>query len=243
MQRKLTMDFRRNGNPRRGGTVLSAVVLAGLAFVLLFGSTAAAQETAEVSGFLGYTLSEGFKTDPGSLISDLVRKVNPTSGVSGGAQVDFFLSEAVQVGFLWSRQNSILELDTSLGKDNVTGMNVSNYHGVFTYNWGYSDSPVRPFIYAGLGATHYQFDDFMTFDLTSSARFSTTLGGGVKVYLSRRFGFNVAGRWTPTYIKSDPGGTYCSPYWNPWYGGGCVVLANPDYSNQFKFSAGASVRF
>ena len=137
----------------------------------------------------------------------------------------------------------MLEIDSVIGKRNLTGMKVNNYHGVFTYNWGYSDSTVRPFFYAGLGATQSTFDDFMGFDIESSTKFSTTWGGGVKVYPTPRFGINFTARWTPTYIKSDPGGLHCSPYWNPWYPGGCVVLGDPDYANQFDLSAGVSVRF
>ena len=56
-------------------------------------------------------------------------------------------------------------------------------------------------------------------------------------------GVTLTARWTPTYIKSDPEGLYCSPYWGPYYGGGCVALSDPDYSNQFELSAGIGVRF
>ena len=111
------------------------------------------------------------------------------------------------------------------------------------YNWGFSDSPVRPFFYGGLGATQYVFDDFMGFSVDSNTRFSSTWGAGVKIYPTPRVGLNLTGRWTPTYIKSDPAGAYCSPYWSPWYPGGCVLLSDPDYSNQFDLSAGVSVRF
>lgn len=42
--------------------------------------------------------------------------------------------------------------------------------------------------------------------IDSSTRFSTTWGGGVKVYPGRNVGLKLTARWTPTYIKSDPGG-------------------------------------
>ena len=76
-------------------------------------------------------------------------------------------------------------------------------------------------------------------DIESTTKFSTTWGGGVKAYPSPNVGIKVMGRWTPTYIKSDPGGIWCSPYW-PW---GCYVLEETDYSNQFELSGGVSFRF
>ena len=46
-------------------------------------------------------------------------------------------------------------------------------------------------------------------------------------------------RWTPNYIKSDPAGVWCSPYW--FYG--CYVVGDPQYANQFELSGGLSFRF
>jgi hypothetical protein len=34
-----------------------------------------------------------------------------------------------------------------------------------------------------------------------------------------------------------------SPYWTPYYPGGCVVMPDPDYSNQFELSGGIILRF
>ena len=218
----------------------------GSALVVLAASTATAQEArVEVTGLIGYTFSEGIKTDPGMFISELVEKVNPTSGLAFGAGVGFFLTEQVQVGFQWSQQNSALELDPvgAMSKRDLANMSVNNYHGVFTYLWGYSDTLVRPFILAGFGATNYAPDAIMGNSVDSQTKYSSTWGGGVKVYPTPRVGVSVTGRWTPTYIKSDPAGVYCSPYWTPYYGGGCVALSEADYSNQFELASAISLRF
>ena len=218
----------------------------GSALVMLAGSTATAQEArVEVTGLIGYTLSEGIKTDPGTFVSELVEKVNPTSGLAFGAGVGFFLTEQVQLGFQWSQQDSALELDPvgSMSKRDLANMKVNNYHGVFTYLWGYSDSLVRPFFFGGLGATNYSPDDILGNSVDSQTKYSSTWGGGVKVYPNPRVGVSFTGRWTPTYIKSDPAGVYCSPYWTPYYPGGCVALSEPDYSNQFELASAISLRF
>ena len=144
MQRSWAMNNRRHENRLRGN-LSSAVMLAGAALVLLFSSSAAAQDRVELTGIFGYTFSEGFETDPGSLVSELIEKVNPTSGTAYGAQVDVLVTEQAQVGFLWTQQDSMLELETAIGNRDVTGMNVNNYHAVFTYNLGFSDAVVRPY--------------------------------------------------------------------------------------------------
>ena len=71
----------------------------------------------------------------------------------------------------------------------------------------------------------------------SVSKFSSTWGAGVKYYPASTIGFKGQVRWTPTYIKSDAGGTFCDPFY------GCWVIANPDYQNSLEFSAGVTLRF
>jgi hypothetical protein len=75
--------------------------------------------------------------------------------------------------------------------------------------------------------------------IDGKTRFSSTWGGGMKAYAGQHFGLKLVGRWTPTYIKSEPGGIWCSPYW-PW---GCYQLVESDYSYQFEFAVGIIFRF
>jgi hypothetical protein len=121
-------------------------------------------------------------------------------------------------------------------------MNVYSYHGTATFHGGSSSSDVRPFFMVGLGATQYKPADVMGNSFDGETQFSGTLGAGVKAYVGEKIGLTFTGRWTPTYVKSDPGGIYCSPYWSPWYPGGCAVYPDPDYSNQFVLSAGIILR-
>jgi opacity protein-like surface antigen len=172
-------------------------------------STATAQEQrSEVTGFVGYTASEGVKTDPGSLIGEVVDEVNPTSGLSYGFSYGFFVTEQAEVGFQWGQQASTLEIVGSSTRE-LADLTVNNYHGIFTYNLGDSRDMVRPFIFGGLGATNYSTDDIMGVSVESQTKFSSTWGGGVKVFPNPAVGLTLAARWTPTYIKSDAGGVYC----------------------------------
>jgi len=213
------------------------LIIAGLMLVLT--PSAWAQDyKVEFSGFFGYTFSEGFTIDPITFEGNVYNKINPTSGASYGFTFDVLVTENMSVGFQYNQQRSTLEASGST-KIDFTDMNVNNYHGIFTYNFGDEDNTLRPFIVGGLGATQYKPADLEGTSIESSTKFSTTWAGGIKVYPARNVGFKAMARWTPTYIKSDPAGIWCSPYWF-W---GCYQVVDTDYSNQLEFSAGVTFRF
>ena len=148
--------------------------------VALLASPAFAQSDSrmEISVNGGYTLSEGVDVREDTVLGLIISEVNPKSGGSYNINASFFMSEQAQVGFLFGQQFSTLELKTRAGtRHDAADMKVNNYHGVFTYNWGYGDSQIRPFIFGGLGATHYSPGDADGFPVDSNTRFSTTWGG------------------------------------------------------------------
>ena len=147
--------------------------------VALLASPAFAQSDArvEISVNGGYTFSEGVDVSEQTVIGLIVSEVHPKSAGSYNINASFFMSEQAQVGFLFGQQFSTLELKTTLGtKHDAADMKVNNYHGIFTYNFGYSDSQLRPFIFGGLGATNYSPSDADGFPIESNTRFSTTWG-------------------------------------------------------------------
>jgi len=195
----------------------------------------------ELIPFFGYTFSNGVNVsiaDAGSGV--FVDKITPKSGVTWGFQADVLASETFAIGFLYSDQSSTLELREVNGqKNDITDMKVRNYHAMFTYNMGEEDDPMRPFFFGGLGATQYSPDDIMGNSVDSNSRFSTTWGGGLKFFTSEHIGVRTMLRWTPTYIKSDPAGYWCSPFWP----GGCWLVSEAHYSHQWEFNAGLALRF
>jgi opacity protein-like surface antigen len=66
----------------------------------------------------------------------------------------------------------------------------------------------------------YSFSEGIDFDpvdiggdaVDSTTQFSTTWGGGVKIDPTNHIGFSLKGRWTPTYIHSNPDGIFCNPF-------------------------------
>jgi len=209
--------------------------------IATWASAAVAQNGIEISGFFGYSFSEGVDVSRGTFVSNFIEHVDVGSSISYGGAINYWINNQTQVGFQFGLQDGSLGVKGSTNRE-LTGMNVYSYHGIATYHAGSSNSNVRPFVLFGLGATQYKPSDVMGFSFDGEVRFSGTLGVGVKAYLNERVGFVFTGRWTPTYIKSDVGGVYCSPYWTPWYGGGCAVMPDPDYANQFELSGGIIYR-
>ena len=195
----------------------------------------------EFQGWVGYTFSDGVSGD--SIMAgdgNVYNRVDPKNSSSDGLSLGFFVTENAEVGFLWDRQDTILEAKGSTTSA-VSDMNIDNYHGFVAYNFGDVDDTVRPYVLGGLGVTRYSNmlieGPNQTFDVPSESRFSTTWGAGVKIYPSRAFGIFGGVRWTPTFIKSDASGWWCDPFW------GCWVTSNTQYSNQWEFSGGLSLRF
>ncbi len=206
----------------------------------------------EIEGFGGFTWSDGVPIRPQTIGNETIDEVAPKSGGSYGLGVGVFLSEYVELGFQFTQQFSVLEATvngpvvSSLATTtrDVADMKVNNYHGVFIFNYGFEDSTIRPFFFGGLGATQYDPEELTVQTLGSqpiegTTRFSATWGGGVKFYPGSNVGITVTGRWTPTRINASPRGIWCSPSWV----GGCVRLANPNYSHQFQLASGVSLRF
>ena len=213
----------------------------GLTLCVLFLTSAvgAQEHKIEVSGYAGWTFSNGVPIDNIEFEGQIYNRITPKSGGSYGFTFGVFVTENVEIEFALDQQRSALEASGPGGKREFTDMNVNNYHGNFVYNWGYDRDVMRPFIFGGLGATQYKPADVMGTAVEGNTRFSTNWGGGIKMYPSSNVGIKIMARWTPTYIKSDPGGIWCSPFW-PWI---CYRVSDTQYSHQFQLAAGITLRF
>jgi len=217
-----------------------SAIAAGI-FFSAFGWVSAQEQKYEVIPYLGYTTSNGVpirNTEIGEGI--VANKLTPSSGFSLGVNFNVFITEHFSVGFNFAEQGSQLEVGTNSGEArNFNDMKLDNYHGIFSYNFGDEEEQIRPYVFGGLGATRYRFSPFEGQSIDSNTRFSTTWGGGFKAYFSRHVGVVGQFRWTPTYIRSDPGGIWCSPAY-PW---ACWVVPSDHYSHQADFTGGVVFRF
>jgi outer membrane protein W len=217
-------------------------VLISTLLVLASASAAWAQSPrVEVAGLFGYTLVDGVSGNPVKAgDGNTYDRVDPKDSMYFGASLGFFLTRSAQIGFLWRRQATTLEVSGTTITD-LADINIDGYHVFFAYYFGDPDGKIRPYLLGGVGATHYGGISFPTTagtrSVNGSMRFSTTWGGGVKMYASGNVGVQAGFQWTPTYIKSDAAGWWCDPYW------GCYLVGNSQYSNQFEFVGGVTLRF
>jgi Outer membrane protein beta-barrel domain len=210
-------------------------------FVLVVAAPAFAQPRVEISGILGWTFSDGV-TGQAVLAGDgnIYDEIDVADSVSWGFSFGVLATEGAEVGFMYGRQESRLDVKGTNTVE-VGDMAVTTYHGYFAYNFGAADSPVRPYVLGGIGATTYGSVAFtrgaVSGETEGNTQFSTTWGAGVKFVPSRGIGVRAGLQWTPTYIKSDAVGWWCDPYW------GCYVVGDAQYSNQFSFNGGVIFRF
>jgi opacity protein-like surface antigen len=218
-------------------------ILIGVVIMLAATSAAWAQTPkVEFTGIIGWTLADGVSGDPyEALDGNVYDRVDPQDSMNFGFSLGFFLTPSAEVGFLWRRQATQLDIaGTSVAT--LGDMNIDGYHGYGAYYFGDPENKVHPYIMGGLGATHYGSVSYTKGDGSAGktgtgTQFSTTWGAGVKVNASPNVGVKFGIQWTPTYIKSDAVGWWCDPWW------GCYVVGNAQYSNQFDFNAGISFRF
>jgi len=212
--------------------IRKTILMAGV--VALAAATAQAQDPrVELSGTAGWTFSDGVNV--GS-IDDSPITIGPKDAFSWGARIGFMVTPNVEIGGLFNLQSTDLEVE-GFDLSATISQKVYNYHGYLAYNFGESDASVRPYVLGGLGATQYGGLDTAVGTTSGETQFSTTWAAGLKIFPGRSFGIRLEGRWTPTYIKSDPEGYWCDPYW------GCYTVADAEYSNQFELSGGITLRF
>jgi outer membrane protein W len=210
----------------------------------LLGSSAWAQDHRfEVGASAGWIFSDGVSSDTTVRGGDgnLYNQIDPKDSFAWGVNLGYFVNENSELEFLYSQQPSKLVVSGTASKE-IGDFNIKTYHGAYAFNFGETDAAVRPYVFIGAGATSYPGLSFTRLNGTAgeiggNTKFSGTAGLGVKIYPSKSAGLRLQARWTPTYIKSDSEGYWCDPYW------GCYVVGNAQYSNQFEFTGGITLRF
>jgi len=80
----------------------------------------------EVAGLFGYTLADGVSGDPYKAANgNTYDRVDPVDSMNYGLSVGFFVSPSAQIGFLWRRQPTSIEVSgsttTKLSDINIDG--------------------------------------------------------------------------------------------------------------------------
>ena len=195
----------------------------------LFPVTAIAAEI-EVTPFAGYTMGGEF-TD--AVTGDSL-SFDDTS--SYGIMVDFKQAVDEEGGEPWielyySRQQTKLKADQGpFSGSPLFDVNIEYFHLGGTY--GKATGKVKPFLVGTFGATHMTPKGE---GLHSETKFSLSLGGGVRLYLTEHVGIRLDARWFGTLFNGS-GSAFCS-------GGACLINVQGDVLSQYTANAGVVLAF
>ena len=153
---------------------------------------------------------------------------------SFGLSVGTDVSSEGALEVLWSHQATSVtgRLAADGTKAKISDVNADQFLFDGLYLMG--DEKLRPFVLAGVGATTWN----PTGNYESVMRFSWALGGGLKYYMSQRFGIRLDARWVPTLVESN-NSVFCVSNG----GAQCNVTSSGQLVNQFEFAASAILRF
>jgi len=210
--------------------LLAAAVLAATSVALAAQPQPPADHRFELQPFVGYRTGGSFDLDaPDATGLDI------ESSMSYGFTFGYVLNASQQIDFLWSRQETDLDILGSVAglEDQLSGFTTDYYQVEGSYIMGATDDPVRGFFAFGAGATRFSAPDGFS---GSETKLSVSIGGGAKITLGKSIGLRIQGRWIPTFFNSDQA-IFCSS------GGGCIASANGDIVSQAEVTTGLVVRF
>jgi hypothetical protein len=137
------------------------------------------------------------------------------------------------VEFRWMRQKTYLNINTNAPNISVSRPSVTINHFLadFTHEWPIEETHERvtSFLTGSLGAAN------MSTPADTGIRFEFGIGGGVKVFLKRHWGFRFYAEYLPMLMEGEVQKVVCA--------GGCIVLLNGQLMNQFAVTVGPIFRF
>lgn len=199
-----------------------------MTLVLLLGAFAVNAEpknaSIEITPLIGYR-SGGSFNDPNT-----GAKLDLDEGGSYGLLVNIDHDANTQWEFLYSHQESELQLAQLFMGERVFGLDIDYFSVGGTYVW--RDPRVEPFIAAGIGVTHMSPEDGR---LDSETRAMLQLAGGYKIHLTKNIGLRLEARGYATALSSDAE-IFCG-------NGACIARVESSGFSQYEINAGLSVRF
>ncbi|HEY3203383.1 MAG TPA: outer membrane beta-barrel protein [Thermoanaerobaculia bacterium] len=157
------------------------------------------QGTVEISPFAGYLFGGTFARGSNALFTSAV---DVDDHATYGGRLGVNLSSLFELEFQYSRTDtSFVTRDTGGvfdgGRQDLGDLNIDYYMGYLTFNFGHRR--VVPYFTMGAGAAHL---DPRVPGVSASAdtRFTASLGGGLKVFVTPHFGLRFDGRGYTTSL-------------------------------------------
>jgi hypothetical protein len=208
-----------------------AASLAALALIAVPQSLhAQVQQRWEVTPFVGFETSGSYPIAN----SAAVDRVRADQNYSYGVFADWSWTDSVQFEFMWDRNPTTFDQHSPATNIYTTGYNstVSQYQWGALYMFRSPEQKLRPYAAASIGLTHFA----NAAPEPTDTEISFGVGGGIKYYATRHFGFRADARYVPTFANSSPA-EYCDPF------GGCYTANQRNYLSRFNLTAGLVVRF
>lgn len=195
--------------------------------ILAFASLASAASgkwdtTVEITPFGGY----GFGGELDVVDSNDSLKIEEDSLY--GFIVDFGGTPQAQYEFFFSHQaTKITSSSGTVPPETLTDLDISYAHIGGVLNFG--EKRVRPFFGGGLGLTHFNVENY-----SDDTKFSISLAGGVKLFLTPNIGLRLEARGLATLVNNTT-----------WiYGGnGAAIGVSGDILTQGQLNAGLIIAF
>ncbi len=196
----------------------------------------------EFQPFGGFSVSGGIPLTSDDETGHESISVNSSHNVGATFGVNFNVLDAVEV--YWRRQftegrlPSEIVVPVSSGNATSFDLKVDQYHLNFIHHYMLSDPRAFPYVMAGLGATTF-FANYNGQN-DSLSRFSISLGGGIKYFLTNHVGFRGEARWAPTLLSASDSSFWCSI---GGAGANCVIHLKTTLQNQLDLTGGVVFRF
>jgi len=158
------------------------------------GTIASAQSKYEIAPFFGGKCCGRILFNNGTVDYDKIK-----NSEDFGVLFDYSLWDNFQAEFMWNRQPTTITQHniTPFGSNFTTvgNTNIDMYHFGILYEFRSTEARIKPFLGGGLGWTHFGNGDSL---IGFSNRYSYNLGGGVKYFPARVFGFRLDIRYLAT---------------------------------------------
>jgi hypothetical protein len=215
---------------------IGVIALMGMLYFIALSPGLYAQEQPEpkpqrfdFTAFVGYRTSMSFPVEPQVTGTNprVVVDASPSYGASFGVR----LREEDLIEVRWARQDSYVHSEEIALHPSRQRVILDQFHGDFSHEPLVEDWPswARPFVLASVGATHVSGSTNINF-----TRFSFGIGGGIRLYAGRHFGFKIQAEWLPVF--ADPQVAFAC-------GGGCVVHVGGSVASQGEVFVGPIFRF
>ena len=174
--------------------------------------------------FAGFRFGGSFEDNTTGLDLDV------DEGASFGLILDVQATDETEYELFYSFQKTELQGDGRFGGDPLFDLDIHYLHIGGTYL--VPGERARPFVGGGLGLTYFSPDGP---GLDSEIRFSLSLGGGVKIPISKRVGLRFEGRGFLTFLPENSD-IFCVSSG----GAACAVRVQGDVFGQVELLAGIS---